>query len=400
MWQQWSRTSTPRRRRSGAPAVFGLLLAMILAACGTGTGGSDADASEPDVAAAEPAGDAVGSEAGECEEISTWEYMSRTQPSDPLLAYFTVGQEMGYFDEYCVDFVPVTVEAGESTVRSGVDTNNTVTGADRLITLHRDDLDEPLVGFMNYTPNYHAVFAVPPDSPLEETADLEGARIAIFTTAVSYYDTSVAELRQLGMDHEEGDYEWIEIPQGAPSANALVEGDVDAVVIHDTGLIGIEDLIGELKILEHSAPGFEALPGPFLAMHKDNFEQRPEEVSGLVRGFLKSWAFVDENLEAAVRMHIDKFPELVGTSESEDEAIERVSLALSARHANNQAPEWKPDGEYMYFYPEAFEIYLEILEIPEDERQRIMDSTYTNEFVEAAWEGLDLEEVREQARQF
>lgn len=339
--------------------------------------------------------------AGEgCDSIASWEYMSRTQPSDPLVAYFTVGRDMGYFQQECVDFVPVTVEAGEATVRSGAEPNVTVSGADRLITLHSDDADENLVGFMNYTPNYHAVVATLPDSPYNELADLAGADLAIFSTAVSYYDATVAELRRLGLDHEAGQYQWIEIPQGAPTANALLQGDVDAVVIHDTGLVAVQDLIEEdLKILEHSAPGFEALPGPFLAMHKGNFEERPDEVIGLVRGYLKAWAFVDENIEVAVRIHIDEYPELIGTDETEAEAVERVTAALAARHERSQAPTWLDGSEYMYFYEQAFEVYMDILEIPDGDRQRLIESTYTNEFVEAAYDDLDLDSAREDARQ-
>lgn len=393
------------RRRASRRIVTGLavVLAMLATACGSN---GEPSADEPTAATngdtpTQPT-DGETTQAAEpvnCEDIPTWEYMSRTQPSDPLLTYFTVGEEMGYWEQECVHFEPVTVEAGEASVRSGADTNVTVSGADRLITLHMDDPDENLVGFMNYTPNYHAVVATLPDSSLEETADLEGAKLAIFTTAVSYYDTTNAELSSLGLDHEEGDYEWVEIPQGAPSADALTSGTVDAVVIHDTGLVGIEDLVGDLKLLEHSGEGFEQLPGPFLAAHKDNFETRHDEMVGLVRGFLKSWAFVDENPEAAVRMHIEKFPELVGTQETEDEAADRVLAALMARHERNQAPTWKDGGQYMYFYPEAFEVYMDILDVPEDERERIIESTYTNEFVEEAYEGIDLDAIREEASQ-
>jgi ABC-type nitrate/sulfonate/bicarbonate transport system substrate-binding protein len=345
-------------------------------------------------------GNAPRTEAGkDCDSISRWEYMSRTQPSDPLLAYFTVGRKLGYFEQDCVDFVPVTVEAGEATVRAGADTNVTVSGADRLITLHADDPNENLVGFMNYTPNYHAVVAVMPDSPYNEMADLAGATLGIFTTAVSYYDTTVAELKALGLDHENGDYRWVEIPQGAPSANALQQGDIDAIVTHDTSLVAIQGLLGhDLKVLKHSVESFEALPGPFLAVHKDNITQRPDELVGLIRGFLRAWAFVDENLEAAVRIHIEEWPELVGLDETEEEAVARVAAALAARHANNQAPTWLDGSEYMYFYPQAFEVYLDILGVPATDRQRLIESTYTNEFVERAYEGLDLEAPRADAR--
>lgn len=327
-------------------------------------------------------------------ELVTLEYATRTQPSDPLMVYWTVGDKLGYFAAEGLKASVVTVPGGEDAVRAGK-MPITVTGSDTLIKLHHDDPNEQLTSFFSYTPFYHGAYVVMPDSPIKSIADFKGKKIGVASKAVSSYPTVRAEIRSLGVDPDK-DIEWIVVPPGPAVAEALRKGDVAAVIMWDTLAVRTGQLLGTKLRYLPNASGFKRIGGPVLAARKDDLKQRKDLYVRYVKAFLKSWAFVDANRDCATKLHLRAYPQLVKPGQSEAHAIEDLQVAINARHSRMQVPDWATPKQLGFHYKDNWEPYVKVLGFPGFD----VTTTYTNDIVRAAWQGLDLDKVREQAKTY
>jgi NitT/TauT family transport system substrate-binding protein len=322
-------------------------------------------------------------------------YATRTQASDPIFVYWTVAEEQGYFAEEGIEAEFVSQENGEAAVRQG-NASLTSTGPEVLIREHLKDPDYPLVSFFVFNQRYNGRLVVPVDSPIRTLADLRGKRVALPTKAMSIYATTLSQLRSLGLDPER-EVEWIVTPLGAATAKALQDREVDAVLAWDTAIATQRQLTDvEFRAIPN-APGFECLGGSVLAARKEDLERDRDAYVRYVRAIIRSHAFVVDDVRAAAEIHLRQFPQLRQAGEDESAAIAKIAEVIESKNESFQAPPEScvPDAKLGYAYDESWAPHMEILGA---EGKISPSATYTNEILDEAYQGLDLDRSGPDAR--
>lgn len=377
------------------------LSALLLSACANGEvveGDADDGAEDEQAGIAEDEGE--GDEEAPADEtpqepvdLGTFVY-AFSAPTPTPQVHLIVAQEMGFFEDEGLEVEIEIVPDTNAAVRSG-DVDAATTSAQALLRMHQEDPDAGIVAFFNYTPRYHGVYAAPADSGLTSIGDLEGLIVGVPSLQFAAYETARAELQSLGIDPDE-DVTWEVTPDPPVIARSFETGTIDAVVNVDVIQVGVENLIDMEWTYLDPAPGFEVMMGPPQGAMLASVEERPEVFAAYARGVIRAWAFMDENMEAAADLMLDRFPELVGADESRSDARARVQGQLAVRHENQQPPEWADDDRYGLLFAEPFQLTAEL------EGADAFDATslFTNIAVEQAWEDVDLDSARALARDF
>lgn len=321
-----------------------------------------------------------------CKSMKTITYATRTQPSDPLFAYWTVADKMGYFKQECIISKIIHLDAGEQAVEAGR-VELTVSGADVMLGRLAAENGKPsLIAFFSQVPQTHLRIATLAGSPINTLQDMRGKTIATLSNAFSGTSALKAELKLVGIDPEK-DVKIVIIPAGPAAVNALVKGDVDVLNYVDSQVVQFEQLLGKkLKIIPPLPAVGDSL-GPVWVARAADFQKNKKVFTGYIRAYLKGYLFLNTNLRAAAAIEVKKFPGLIQAGhQSEEEAINAFAQVIGARNQSAQLPptsaKWATPRLVGWNYLHSWQSMLSLF--PDLPSNTDVSKAYTNELIKSA----------------
>lgn len=170
--------------------------------------------------------------------------------------------------------------------------------------------------------------SVPDDSPIQSIADLKGKKIGVQDLASASYLFGKATVNAGGLDPEK-DVQWINVGVGATASEAVKSGRVDAYATYNGAIDVVGNLLGtKMRWLPSEVTEMKGNYG--WLVRREDVEQRPDVVAGLLRGAFEGIVYADANPAAGLKLHWAQYPE------QEDPGQQEAGEALLASRAGEQ----------------------------------------------------------------
>ncbi len=189
--------------------------------------------------------------------------------------------------------------------------------------------DADILSIYAVLPRPYWYLAVKPDSAVTDLKQLKGKTIGIMNVGDVGYFAAKSMFRELGIDPDH-DVLWVTVGQGGPAGNALYTGRVDALAIWDVMYAIIEKLGFPVRGLPNT-PGNQRVIGATYGVKGSTFKQKRDVFARYFRAVTKSTLFAYYNLEAAVRVFWDMYPEAKPKGKTEADALADAVFALNVR---------------------------------------------------------------------
>lgn len=254
--------------------------------------------------------------------------------TDAQLTFVTVGQhpKLNYYKDEGVE-VEVFNMAGSAQTLQALAANNvefTNLSPPIYVQGYAKNPDLNIISAYVWMRQVHWSVTVKPDSPIKDLRELKGKKIGIRNTGDTGFFGAKAMFKEIGLDPEK-DFEWISVGSGAPAAQALDRGQVDALAIWDAEYARIENLgIVKLRHLPNS-PGMKDLFGGSFGVNRLGLKANRDKLVRLFRGMAKSTIFAATNPELAIRMHWQIYPETKPKGKGEAEALREALHVIQTR---------------------------------------------------------------------
>lgn len=218
----------------------------------------------------------------------------------------SVPDELGYFEEEGLSVESRGVEGADKAaamVQSG-QADVVQAGGPAMVQFSGTEDDDLVVVYLNKSHSFRVV--VPEDSDIQTAADLDGATIGTLALAGPLYQYGRAVVSQGDLDADK-DVKWLPVGLGTQAAAAFESDQIQAYAGADSFNSVIGSLLGtgmrEIDVPSNTLPAF----GAWL-FRRDMVENQPEVVTGFIRATLKGMTFANENPDAAVNIHWEKYP--------------------------------------------------------------------------------------------
>jgi len=243
------------------------------------------------------------------------------------IPYGILADELGYFDDECIDMTLEVTSSGATQSLIGGQTDFAMSGPEQLVSANNGAAFGAKMVY-NYIPNLNIYLGVLADSDIESTADLAGKTIGLEGSS-SMYDAFLTESLEpfdLGLD----DITTIVTGYGVTPAEALKSGEVDAVLYWPGMFTSWEAAGYDIRILDGTewSAGFDGIG---LAARDDTIADSPELVEAVSRAIARSTVYLQKYPDSAVRIFWEAYPErapLPGADE--DAALERDLAVLES----------------------------------------------------------------------
>jgi NitT/TauT family transport system substrate-binding protein len=256
---------------------------------------------------------------------------------DPQLSFATIGMhpKLGYYAAEGIALEVVNMSSSSQTMQA------LATGAVDFATINaltflpvfakNPRLD--VVCAYEWCPQAYWEVSVKPDSPVQSLRDLKGKKIGIRNTGDTGYFGARGSMAEIGMDPD-NDVEWISVGNGGPAGDALYRGRVDALAIWDGEDARIELAGFKLRYLPNT-PMTQKLFGATYGVNRERLAKSRAAYVGLFRAMAKSTIFVAANMDVAIKLHWDLYPESKPKGIPEDQALAETRTIVGRR-----APKW------------------------------------------------------------
>jgi NitT/TauT family transport system substrate-binding protein len=188
-----------------------------------------------------------------------------------------------------------------------------------------------LVAAYKWLPRNANVIIVKPGSPIKTAADLKGKRIGVRSQGDPGIVVTRTILLELGLDDAANQY--IAVGDGGPAGQALTQDRVDAIVTYDTAAARIE-LVGVPVRYVPLPPRYAEVGSGWICVRRKTLKEDRKSLVGLFRGIAKSTLFAHANLDQAINIHWELYPESKPKSKSEEEARKELQFILKDRKEN------------------------------------------------------------------
>jgi NitT/TauT family transport system substrate-binding protein len=314
----------------------------------------------------------------------------------PSTANTIAAQYLGFFAEEGLDVehrpvgslaaAAVQLESGEIQFTTGG-----VTASDNLI---KSGAPYTQRFFFEYTYPFKWGLAVRPDSKYQSLSDAKGAIIGVPSFGNAEHLIGGKLLSLVGLDKDK-DVNWLQVGGGTTAGLALKNGQCDILIYFDTGFAQIQDAGIEMRMLP-LPDGTPQIGGIFISTSQKMIADHPEQVLGFARGVLKGNVYTAANPDAAAYAYLQMYPEAAPRGKSLAEQVDSIAKAIRARAPLYQPPKGS-DIKLGYIRPSEIE---QTIEFDGMTGQVDPDRLYTNEFIDKAHEGVDLEAIRQKALDF
>ncbi|WP_127145803.1 ABC transporter substrate-binding protein [Pelagibacterium montanilacus] len=296
-----------------------------------------------------------------------------------------IAQEMGYYEEEGLD-VTLNYSRGSSDAARQLVAGNVDWGIfSSAATMQSVQRGFPLKAIMQiYYPDTFDI-VVPADSDVQSMEDLKGLTIGLSDLAGGEVPMTRASIVSSGLV-EGADVSLVVAGEGDPTTvRSFEEGRIQAYAgaKRDLLLLPAQDI----PVRSITPEIIASFPGDALAVRPETYEQDPEMLVGFVRATIKGWHWGMNNPDEAFELLRTDYAEAsLGDNPVAVEFWELVQTYYVA-------PEGvEPHG---VFVPEAWETYMEYLQLGEGEQQALagpveLDDILTDDIVIEAWDGLEL----------
>ena len=252
--------------------------------------------------------------------------------NDPQQCFITAGQHprLNFYRSEGVDVEYVNMsnmtQALQSLRGGQVDFGPAVPGL--LLPAMARDPGLDLVSVYKWLPRNANVIVVKPASPIKTAADLAGKRIGVRSQGDTGIVLTRVMLAELGLKDDQCEY--IAIGDGALAGAAIDNDRVDAMVAFDTATARIE-LVGTRLRYVPLTPKFATLGGGWICVPRKLLKDERKALVSLFRGIAKSTLFANANLDAAIDLHWEVYPESRAKGRSDEEARKELEFILKDR---------------------------------------------------------------------
>lgn len=367
-----------------------LLLAMIVAACGSDDSTDDTDA--PDTTSAP---DTTAPDTTAPEELQEFTFALTNQRAPQYYSYY-LAQELGFFEEEGLDVEIVIVSGSSAAVQQVIAGNVDAGHPSGPATAQAVSQGNCLKQF--YTYSYQNVFglAASADSGVTEIADLDGKTVGVSEPSGGEVPLVRAILAGAGL--QDGvDYQIQGIGEGgALTVEALQNGDVQAYSssVFDVATVGAAGV----DLVQIMPDEYLYFPTVSMVATCDYFEENQDVLARFARAVTKGTVWKEGNPEAALEIIRGVEPELF-----EDEAL---GLAFwETTQELNAFPPGMEDALYGAHYRPGWEVYLDFASQGTEEEGALnadavdLDVLLTDEILEEA-NDFDQEAVRQAAANY
>jgi NitT/TauT family transport system substrate-binding protein len=183
---------------------------------------------------------------------------------------------------------------------------------------HLDD-NLRIVAFLN-GPNY--LITVPEDSDIQDAADLKGKTLGVMTLGSSSHLMAQGAVKAAGLSPD--DVKYLPVSIGAPMAEALNSGKIDALVGWEGMWQSISDITDvPLKRLETRLS--EIYGQMLLVTTTDVIENERETLKAYLRNFYRACALSANEPERAVENHWEVFSNVAPPAAERDAAVKEYA---------------------------------------------------------------------------
>jgi NitT/TauT family transport system substrate-binding protein len=200
-----------------------------------------------------------------------------------------------------------------------------------------------LVSAYKWLPRNANVIIVKPGSDIRTAADLKGKRIGVRSLGDPGVVVTKTILLELGSDDSKNEY--VAVGDGAPAGQALTQDRVDAIVTYDTFAARIE-LVGVPVRYVALPPRYADVGTGWICVRKKMLKEDRKSLVSLFRGIAKSTLFAHTNLDQAINIHWDLYPESKPKTKSEEEARKELQFILKDRKENWMRSPTDPDKRF------------------------------------------------------
>ncbi|MEO9340812.1 ABC transporter substrate-binding protein [Mesorhizobium sp. SB112] len=208
----------------------------------------------------------------------------------------------------------------------------------------RTEHNEPVkIAMMNGVIDWSV--AVLGDSPYQSLSDLKGKNVGVFGLGSGGVPLLKSALLAQGIDPEK-DVTLIAVGGGAPAAEALRGGRVDALVFWGTAMAGFENAGLNLRYMR--GDNWLEYPDFVLTVMEPTLERDPKMVEAIARGAAKATLFASTNPECALKIQWATWPQTKPTGAPNDETAARWDLNLLNRQLDTFQKGYELGGGELY----------------------------------------------------
>ncbi|GLY94118.1 hypothetical protein Acsp02_13740 [Actinoplanes sp. NBRC 103695] len=291
------------KTRGVAAAV--LCVAVMLSACGSGSGSGDS---------AESGG------------LTSVKFAMASPSWNAGFAVMAVVEAEGFYEEeglkVTTNLFPSATQAAQQVAGGGADLG--LMTVEPVAIGHDKDLN--LAYFSSYWPKWIYSLQVPDGSAVKSIADLKGKKIGVTAVASSGATFARTAMKLNGMS--ENDATLVPIGAGAQQINAIKSGQVDALALWDIQYQAVKNAGVTLTPLPVKETA-DAWGGGFATTRK-NLDAKKDVLERFGRAVAKAFVFAKANPEAAIRDLWKLHPETRG-SDPEEKALADGIKVLQVR---------------------------------------------------------------------
>ncbi len=242
-------------------------------------------------------------------------------------SYATVPGSMGYFKEAGLEVEMQPVESALAAIQSVASGNSFCTYASTYNALSAIKDDPNLVIVGTTTGNIFRVIA-PESLGIKTSGDLAGKSIGVSSLTSIATDIASIGMRYDGVEPSKD--QFLSVGYGAQTAQAFKNNDIQAYSGFDGPNMVIESLLGE-PVVDVASEADSMTGTSSLVCRAKDVAEKPDMVAGLWTAFFKALVFSQENPEAAVKMHWEKFPASKPTQGDEAANLKMATGQLALR---------------------------------------------------------------------
>jgi NitT/TauT family transport system substrate-binding protein len=269
--------------------------------------------------------------------------------------WLNLPRALGYWKQegYDVEVTPLAPPAQPITLLVAGQTDFAQVNATVLVQARATNNAPVKVAMLNGITDWSV--AVAADSPYTSIKDLKGKMIGTFGLASGGVFLLRAYLQDNGIDPDK-DVKLIAVGGGAPAADALRTGRVQALMFWASAMAGFENTGLKLRYLR--GDDWRKIPDFTLAVMEKTVNSDPKMVEAIVRGAAKAELFALTNPDCVRRIQWKMWPSTKPTGAPDDATLSRWELNLLQAQLNTMKDAFELNGGKYYgnFDPSTYDV--------------------------------------------
>lgn len=260
-------------------------------------------------------------------------------PSENIF-FWALPKRFGWFEQEGVDFTPKAV-VGATPALQAVTAGSAQLGtmAPEVIMAAREGGGDVFSVFVHKTRSGW-MLGVPPESKIQSLAEFKGKKIGVAGLGSAAVNVLHVSLAEAGL--QKSDYSIVATGQGAAGVIALKTGNVDALGLWDAAFGELQNIGNTFRFIP--LPVTQKLAGLPIGTSRKLYDERRQELTGLFRCFAKGIVFCKTNVDAAIRIFLEEFPEARPANVPADQFLRNARNTMVPFLANCWHLEDKPVG--------------------------------------------------------